>query len=190
MATPLAFALILVAAAIAGAIYFAQREDVERAPSDEMMMEEGGDVMMEESDPMMEEDSMVMEDSTSFQGNGEVLAGSTTPLLDFRSEDYQKALAEGRTILLYFYANWCPICTAELPHLYAGFDAVNLPNVVGFRVNYNDNETDDAEEQLARQFGIAYQHTKVIVKDGQQTLKDGSTWETDRYIEALQNAVR
>jgi thiol-disulfide isomerase/thioredoxin len=161
------------------------------------MMEEG-DAMMEEGDAMMEEgdssmtekDSMLMEQGVSFQGSGQILAGSTTPLVDFSSEDYQKALAEGRTIFLYFYANWCPICTAELPHMYAGFNAVDLPQVVGFRVNYNDNETDESEEALARQFGIAYQHTKVIVIDGQQFLKDGSTWETDRYIEVLQNATR
>ena len=93
--------------------------------------------------------------------------------------------------MLYFYANWCPTCRVELSRTHAAFDELSLPNVVGFRVNYNDNDTDDHEENLARQFGIAYQHTKIILNEnGQQILKNGSTWSKDKYIEELTNASR
>jgi len=58
-------------------------------------------------------------------------------------------------------------------------------DVVGFRVNYNDGETDSFEEGLAREFGIAYQHTKVIIQDGERVLKSPETWNKDRYLSEL-----
>ena len=57
--------------------------------------------------------------------------------------------------------------------------------MVGFRVNYRDNQTDDAETALARQYGVAYQHTKVAVKDGQVVLKSPESWQIDRYVEEI-----
>lgn len=186
MATPLALAIVLSFAAVAGAAYFASQrraqeptpvpqETAEASPAGEMQKEEG-DAM--EKEPV----------SGRFVPTGEVLAGTTTPFVNFNQKDYDQALRENRDILLYFYANWCPICRVELTRTHEAFNELELTNVVGFRVNYNDNETDDFEENLARQFGIAYQHTKVILNDGQQTLKNGETWGKDRYIEELSKA--
>ena len=73
-----------------------------------------------------------------YQGN--VLAGNASPFLEFNKADYEKAKTEGKIIVLNFYANWCPICRVEAPELHAGFDELNNPNVVGFRINFNDSE--------------------------------------------------
>jgi len=121
---------------------------------------------------------------------GTVLAGSTAPLLDFTPADFALAKSSGKVIVLYFYANWCPICREEFPLAEAAFDQLTTPNVVGFRVNFNDNETDQSEKDLAREYGIPYQHTKVIIKNGQQTLKSPETWDTARYITEITNAAR
>lgn len=121
---------------------------------------------------------------------GTVLAGSTVPLLDFTAADYALAKSSGKVIVLYFYANWCPICREEFPLAEAAFDQLTTPNVVGFRVNFNDNETDQSEKDLAREHGIPYQHTKVIVKNGQQILKSPETWDTARYVTEITNAAR
>lgn len=118
--------------------------------------------------------------------SAELLGGSeSSPYLTFTQEAYERALAEDKIILLYFYANWCPICQAEQPHTIAAFDALENDNVIGFRVNYRDSATDDDEERLAEEFGITYQHTKVILKDGQQILKSLDSWDTDRYLQEL-----
>lgn len=116
---------------------------------------------------------------------GQRLAGAAAPLLDFVKSDYEQAIASDKLVVLYFYANWCPICVAEFPKMQTTFDGLTNSNVIGFRVNFNDNQTDDDEEQLARQFGVAYQHTKVFVKNGQRILKSPESWEQARYVEEI-----
>jgi len=94
---------------------------------------------------------------------GKVLAGTTTPYIAFTDEDFQKAQNEGKTIFINFYANWCPTCKREQVDIFRAFDELEESNVVGFRVNFRDSDTDNIEKELATRFNAAYQHTKVIL---------------------------
>jgi len=136
---------------------------------------------------MMENKSMMDKDKNMMASayKGKVLAGTITPYLDFNKADYDKALGENKIILLNFYANWCPICKAEQPEAFGAFGQMNNSNIVGFRVNFRDSDTDADEENLAREFGIAYQHTKVILKNGQKVLKAPDSWDRQRYLDEL-----
>src|SRR3989344_9042375 len=107
----------------------------------------------------------------------------TSLYLDFKQADFDRAVAENKLVVLYFYANWCPICKKEFPKMQAAFGELQGENVVGFRVNFNDNETSEEEEELARTHGVAYQHTKVFIKNGERVLKAPDSWEKERYIE-------
>ena len=69
------------------------------------------------------------------------------------------------------------------------FNELSSDKVVGFLVNYNDDQTDDDERNLAREFGVAYQHTKVFLKDGQRILKSPESWNKDRYLNELNNVL-
>lgn len=117
-----------------------------------------------------------------------VIAGKQTPYLEFSQEAYDKALQDKKIVVLNFYANWCPICRAEEPDVKAAFNSLNNPNVVGFQVNYNDDRTDAAEEALARRYGVTYQHTKVILKDGKQVLKETAQWSKETFISQINAA--
>ncbi|MBI3984719.1 MAG: thioredoxin family protein [Candidatus Levybacteria bacterium] len=146
------------------------------------------DSMMEKS-PTVSEDKM-MEDKdqkplTKEGYAGQLLSGNTTPFLDFTKKDYEKAKSEEKVIFLDFYANWCPICRAEAPELNEGFNMLDNKNVVGFRVNFNDSDTDEAEKGLAKEFEVSYQHTKVILQNGNIVLKDMDTWDKAKLIEEL-----
>lgn len=123
--------------------------------------------------------------TSSVSFSGEVLAGSVTPLINFNQSDYDKALAANKTVILYFYASWCPTCRVEFPKMQSAFDKASNNNVVGFRVNYNDSDTDANEEALAREFGIVYQHTKVVINNGERVLKDLQSWEETRYTSEI-----
>ena len=119
---------------------------------------------------------------------GQVLAGQASPLLDFTKQDYDVALASNKLIVLYFYADWCPICRKEFPVMQAAFHELAFSDVVGFRVNFNDHFTDEFEKSLAQEHGVAYQHTKVFVKGGQRILKSPETWEKSDYISQIGSA--
>jgi thiol-disulfide isomerase/thioredoxin len=117
--------------------------------------------------------------------SGTTLAGNSSKIFDFVKSDYDKATASDKLVVLYFYADWCPLCKAEVPHLYNAFNDIKTDDVIGFRVNYNDSFTDDNERDLAREFGVAYQHTKVFVQNGQRVLKAPDTWQKDRYLSEI-----
>lgn len=126
-------------------------------------------------------------DTVSFSGT--VIAGTTTPLIEFNQADYDSANDEGYVVLLYYYANWCPECKVEFEDTKKAFDKMGYKNVVGFRVHFNDDDTTDAEEELAKEFGVAYQHTKVILKNGERVLKSPSSWKTDQYLSEVKKVV-
>ena len=134
---------------------------------------------------MMEETKMNKNESMMESYKGKVLAGTTSPYLEFNKADYDKALKENKKILLYFYASWCPLCKKEQPETMAAFNELNDPNLVGFRVHYNDGEDNNDAKALAQQFQVPYQHTKVIIKDGKQVLKAPDSWDKQRYLTEL-----
>jgi len=116
---------------------------------------------------------------------GTVLAGKTTPYLDFQKEDYDKALKENKIILLNFYASWCPTCKAEQPEIFSAFKDLSRKNVVGFRVHWRDGEDNDDAVALAEHFGVSSQHTKVLIKNGQKVLKAPDAWNKQRYLDEI-----
>ncbi|MEK7194946.1 MAG: thioredoxin family protein [Patescibacteria group bacterium] len=168
-------------AVIAVAIFIAVRKD---APEDAMMEKESPspEAMTEESPVVMEDKK---EDAMMEKYAGTVLAGTSAQLLDFKKADYDAALKTDKLVVLYFYANWCPICKAEVPLLEEAFNQLKTDKVIGFRVNYKDDQTDKDEEALAKQFGVPYQHTKVFVKNGERVLKSPEGWDTNRYLKEI-----
>src|SRR3990167_9178478 len=63
--------------------------------------------MMQKSDSGTESEKMEGKKVEGYQAK--VLAGNSSPFLEFNKADYEKAKSEGKIILLDFYATWCPI---------------------------------------------------------------------------------
>lgn len=193
-------AVVALAIIVGGVIYYQSSQNKEETvmadeAMDEAMMEEANMEVGEEATEdenkeggagMMEDGGeMMMDGELSF--SGEVLAGNQTKLLDYNQADFKKAKASDKLIVLYYYANWCPICREEVQNsLYPAFNELKNENVIGFRINYNDNQTDDNERDLAREHGVAYQHAKVFLKNGERVLKSPESWEKSRYFEEIE----
>ncbi|RJQ13767.1 thioredoxin [Candidatus Parcubacteria bacterium] len=201
---PLVIIMVLAVVAVGGVgWYLSARPSAEDFPAlvgeeNAMMDKEGGEMMAEkEGETMMKKEGEAMSgveatdsmmEKLVFSGN--VIAGNMAPLIDFNKADYEKALASNKLIVLYFYATWCPICRAEVSTaLYPAFNDLKTDKVVGFRVNYNDSDTDNDEKDLARQHGVAYQHTKVFVQNGQRIFKSPESWSKTRYFEEINKVL-
>lgn len=175
---PIIIVVVILVLLAGGVFYFLSNQ--QQSAEEKAMIKKEGEVMMEKED-----DSMV-KDEPMIKYSGSVIAGKLSPLLDFNKTDYDQALSTDKLLVLYFYANWCPICKVEIASaLYPAFNELTGDKVIGFRVNYNDNKTDNDEKNLAREFGIAYQHTKVFLKNGQRVLKSPESWNKSRYLEEI-----
>ena len=121
----------------------------------------------------------------TFQFSGQKLAGNASPLIDFNKKDFEAALSSGKNIVLYYYASWCPTCRAEFPKMQAAFNELTRNDVVGFRINYNDSNTDDYEKKLSQEHGVLYQHTKIFIQNGSVIYKAPDSWEKQKYLDEI-----
>jgi hypothetical protein len=116
---------------------------------------------------------------------GTILAGTESVYLDFDEDDYQKALSEGKIIMLYFYADWSTNAMTEERAVIAAFNKLINPEIIGFRLNYDDERTTPAEAKLASDFKVSISPTKVIIKDGKVEIKSSTKWNENDYVRQL-----
>ena len=105
---------------------------------------------------------------------------------DSRYVEYSKKAfdnASDKRRVLYFYANWCPICRPADANFKE--NANKIPeDVVVIRVNYNDTDTDQEEKDLAQKYGITYQHTFVQIDSSSDRI---TAWNGGQVNELLKN---
>jgi thiol-disulfide isomerase/thioredoxin len=97
---------------------------------------------------------------------------------------YSKAVYDAsadKRRVLYFYATWCPSCKA------ANEDFTANPNkipegVVVIKTNYNDPDTDQEEKDLAKKYGITYQHTFVQIDAQGNQITKWNGGDTDELV--------
>lgn len=118
-----------------------------------------------------------------------VLNSTPSTYTEFSEEAFKNALNDGKIVYLEFYANWCPTCIAQEPGLIEGLQTLGNDNLVAFRVNYKDDDTSGYEEALAKKYSVSYQHTKVVIKDNEDTvlLNEQGVWNSDTLVSKLTN---
>lgn len=140
--------------------------------------------------PVQQVDQMPTEDQIISDGQpqriaAQELAGNQSQYLEFNQASYEQAIADHKVIYLEFYANWCPTCKAQEPALIEAFNELQDPNLIAFRVNYKDTDTDEIEKQLAEKYAVAYQHTKVIIHDNEVQFNKNAIWNKAQALTEL-----
>lgn len=129
---------------------------------------------MQPTDVMMKKDDNTMEDNKM----------TDDKMIDSRYVQYNKSALDNASRnrrVLFFYASWCPTCKPADVDLKA--NSKKIPSdVTVIRVNYNDPETDQEEKDLAKKYGITYQHTYVRIDSKGNEITKWNGGKTDELL--------
>jgi thiol-disulfide isomerase/thioredoxin len=115
---------------------------------------------MEKSDEMMVKPGETMEKPIDTMETADAMMEKGGSYVPFSPQAFSSAATTRR--VLFFYASWCPTCKPADADF--SQNAAQLPaDVTVIRVNYNDPDTDQAEKDLAKKYGVTYQHTYVQI---------------------------
>lgn len=146
----------------------------------------GGLFVVNQQSKNGEQAKMEQEKAATKQKENGAMAGDK--ISNSRYVEYSKAAldkgASNRRVL-FFFASWCPTCRPTDVNLKE--NASKIPeDVTVIRVNYNDPETDQEEKDLAKKYGITYQHTFVqIDSEGNEV----TTWNGGQLNELLDKVI-
>ena len=159
--------LVLAASGVGGYFYLSQKSS-KSTPLPTLNPNRTEDTMVNDKETM--ESDKTMNDQ---MGSGQYIEYS----------DAAFAAAAGMRRVLFFYANWCPTCRPADADFQA--KASQFPeDVVVFRVNYNDTDTDAIEKALAEKYGVTYQHTFIQVDADEQEV---TKWNGGQTAQLLSN---
>ena len=100
-----------------------------------------------------------------------VMAAAHAGELPFSRPAFDKALADGKPVVVDFWASWCPTCKEQKPIVRALMNDPKRKNLTLFLADF------DKEEALKKQLGVTMQSTLVVLKGGKEVAR--STGQTD-----------
>jgi thiol-disulfide isomerase/thioredoxin len=92
--------------------------------------------------------------------------------LPYEKAAFDKALAEGRPVIVDFFADWCPTCKAQKPHVQSLLGEPKMKDVTLFVADY------DKEKDLKKALRVTQQSTFVVFKGGKEVAR--STGQTKK----------
>lgn len=87
------------------------------------------------------------------------MAGDIKP---YDQAAFTEAKDSGKTVLLDFHADWCPVCKKQGPLLQSLAQEDKFKDVVVFKVNY------DKESALKKHLKVTSQSTLIVLKGGKE----------------------
>lgn len=172
-------AVVIVLVLGAGTYYFYSQNEPAQMNQDKSMVEPDGMMNKDESPEKMDgSDSAAMNGSSMDKGDV-MMMQDHGQYLPFAQNVLEQTAGKKR--VLFFYANWCPICRpadADFTSNVSKFPA----DLVLIRVNYNDDQTDADEKALAQKYGITYQHTFVLIDENGKEIKKWNGGQTDKLL--------
>ncbi|MCR4368871.1 MAG: thioredoxin family protein [archaeon] len=157
---------------------------------------------MQNQDAMDKKDAMQDGSINAPAGNGDAMDSDATGKGDsmegeamakneykrYSKAQFDATIAQGRPIMLEFYADWCPNCAQQKPVNEEAFAGGKMPqNSVGFFVHYKDTSENDEDRDAARMHGITYQHTRIFIDAQGNTVSKKTGYSSEEQLVAEMN---
>lgn len=179
MKNPVIIFIVIAVVAVLGIGAYTMSQNSSQSDSmmkkDEAMMPKE-DTSMEPTDAMMKKNDSAMDSEKMMDDK---MMGSA--YVQYSKSAFESA--SGNRRVLFFYASWCPTCKPADANFTQNVSKIP-EDVTLIRVNYNDPETDQEEKDLAKKYGITYQHTFVQIDSAG---KEVTKWNGGQIDELLEN---
>ena len=184
MKNPMIILVIVAVVAVLGVGVFTLSQNSSKSDS---MIKKDETVIQKDTQNSMEK-TKTPEQEAKEKKEGEAMMKKTDDKMkaDSRYVEYSKVALEKAATnrrVLFFYASWCPTCRPADASFKENMSEIP-EDVTLIRVNYNDPETDQEEKDLAKKYGITYQHTYVQIDS---TGKEVTKWNGGQINELLSN---
>ena len=101
----------------------------------------------------------------------------------FDRAQFDKALAEGKPVVVDFFATWCPTCRTQKPIISMLLKEPKLKDVIFFVANY------DTEKELRKEYRVSRQATLVVFKGGKEVARSTGETRQDELEDLLDKAL-
>jgi len=183
-------AVLLLIIAIGGYWWY-QNQSVTTSDSRETKPVNGETTTVDEAGITVEEEGeSMLGETTTLVYQGKKLAGRESPFLEFTPEDYAAAKLSDKLLVLYFYTNWLPASQTEAAAAEDAFDELANPKVIGFRINFEDNGTSQAERALAAELAVTNQQNKIFIRGGSVISQTAETWDKARFLTEINKLLK
>ena len=108
------------------------------------------------------------------------LAGEIKP---YNEAAFAEAKAAGKTVLLDFHADWCPVCKKQGPVLGSLVQEDKLKDIAAFKVNYDD------ETALKKQLKVTSQSTLIVFKGEKLVSRAVGVTDKDKIRALIETAL-
>jgi thioredoxin-like negative regulator of GroEL len=108
------------------------------------------------------------------------LAGEIKP---YNEAAFAEAKAAGKTVLLDFHADWCPVCKKQGPVLGSLVQEDKLKDIAAFKVNYDD------ETALKKQLKVTSQSTLIVFKGEKLVSRAVGVTDKDKIRALIEKAL-
>lgn len=89
----------------------------------------------------------------------------------------------GKPVLVFIYADWCPTCRAQEKVLEKLLGIDEFRGITTLRVDF------DAQRKVVRSFGVRYQSTLIVFKNGKEIGRMTGETDSGRIAEFLRSIL-
>lgn len=82
---------------------------------------------------------------------------------NYSKADYDEAISENRTIVLFFTSNWCEDCSKQNQINIDTFKEMDTKGILGLTIHILDSETTTETDAIAKKFDVTKENTFVIL---------------------------